>query len=276
MVSVHDWIGRGEVCDDVVTPAILDRFTATMDGASTGGSVGAGNPLVAWTLCTPAVAQSRLGLDGHPERGDFLPPVDLPRRMWAGSQLRFLRPLSPGAHVTRESTVQSVIEKKGASGRLVFVTVQHRIIGDGVLLEERQDIVYREAQSRNASQPSSESDDPSRVQWSEVVRPTSTLLQRYSAITFNAHRIHYDRGYAVDVEGYPGLVVHGPLVASLLMDLYLVRHPGADVKGFEFRAVAPLFDDAPFTLAGWPTKSGAELRAIGPRGNVSMKARVEL
>jgi 3-methylfumaryl-CoA hydratase len=197
---------------------------------------------------------SEVGPDGHPARGGFLPPVPLPRRMWAGSRIEFLRPLSVGAEVERRSTVMSVATKTGRSGPLVFVTVEHVYrTSAGEAVREEQDLVYRgisQDSSAAASEPSTPEQAPAQADRTRLVEPSPVLLFRFSALTFNGHRIHYDRSYAAGVEGYPGLVVHGPLQAALLLDLATAMRGGAPPKHFAFRARRPLFEDGPFAVNG--------------------------
>ncbi len=268
------WIGREEVVTDVLSPfaargmaALLDRDPAGLDE---------GDPLPEgwhWLYLNAATPRSALGTDGHARRGGFLPPVALPRRMWAGGRLRFLRPLLLGERVERRSRVLAVEEKEGRSGSLVRVTVQHSVAGEGsAAVEEEQDLIYREAPKSDAPRP-----DPPRLpaelDWRESFLPDAVVLFRFSALTFNGHRIHYDQPYATGVEGYPGLVVHGPLLALLLLDAAR-RRAGRRAAAFEYRAVSPLFADAPITLAGRSGGPGSEttLWVAGSEGTVAMQA----
>lgn len=213
-------------------------------------------PLWHWLYFLPFDRQSELGPDGHAKRGGFLPPVELPRRMWAGGRVEFHRPLKVGESVTRTSRIADVKVKEGRSGTLVFVLVKHEIGNTGgTALTEEHDIVYRDHRREGEIVPPGQT-APSGAEWERVVQPDDVLLFRYSALTFNGHRIHYDRQYATQVEGYPGLVVHGPLIATLLVDL--VR-PSA-VKRFEFRAVSPIFDTGTFAVAGKPEGDGKSIR----------------
>jgi len=265
------WVGRREVRDAVIAPGPAIRLAATLDRDD--APLVEGDPLPPgwhWLYFLSATRRSALGPDGHTARGGFLPPVDLPRRMWAGGRLRFLAPLAVGAPATRVSEIVSVAAKEGQSGRLVFVTVRHRISAEGVLaVEEAHDIVYREAPRPGTSAPPAPA--PPAGPWRREVRPDPVLLFRFSALTFNAHRIHYDRAYATGIEGYPGLVVHGPLMAVLLLDLLCREAPEARLAAFDYRARAPLFDDAPFTVSGAPNGEGATLWAIGPDGGLAME-----
>ena len=197
-----------------------------------------------------------LGGDGHPARGGFLPPVPLPRRMWAGGRLRFLQPLLLGERVTRASTIRKVETKSGRSGNLVFVTVEHQLSGaQGPAVVEQQDIVYREPAAGSTAAPAGAPPSPS-APWRRDVFPDPVLLFRYSALTMNGHRIHYDRPYAMHEEAYPGLVVHGPLQATLLADL-ATRHLKAPISTFEFRGMSPAFEGIMLHVCGEATETGA-------------------
>jgi 3-methylfumaryl-CoA hydratase len=203
-------------------------------------------------LCVPAARQSAIGPDGHPARGGFLPPVPLPRRMWAGGRLTFPKPLRVGEAVQRHSQVMSVEHKSGRSGELVFVLVRHEFHGAaGLAITEEHDIVYRDMPAVDAPAPTY-SQAPAQQAWQRQIVPDDVLLFRYSALTFNGHRIHYDRRYVTEVEGYPGLIVHGPLIATLLVDLLRRNMPDAVIAAIEFRAVKPVFDIAPFHVCGQP------------------------
>ncbi|MBS0320776.1 MAG: MaoC family dehydratase N-terminal domain-containing protein [Proteobacteria bacterium] len=273
------WLGRSETQDDIVAPARAQALAATLDRDPAFIADGVAlPPLWHWLYCLPTVAQADLGSDGHPARGGFLPPVDLPRRMWASSSLQFVRPLAIGAPMRRISTITNVESKTGRSGKLVFVTVKHVISTDGdVVLHENQHIVYRDAPApaQHATSATRAGPEPARAStWRHTVLPTATLLFRYSALTFNGHRIHYDRPYATADEGYPGLVVHGPLIATLLLDLLHGALPGRDVATFEFRALRPLFDGAAFDICGAPDADGTiALWAVDPAGAIAMEAR---
>jgi len=242
------WTGREEVRCDTLSAAPVQALAASLNRGP--AALLTLPPLWHWLYFWPLAQQSELGVDGHPQRGGFLPPIPLPRRMWAGGRLRFARPLALGAEVTRRSTILKVEERDGRSGPLVFVTVQHEISdAHGVAIAEEQDIVYRDAPVPGAPAPAprltSEAADFSRP-----VVPDPVLLFRYSALTFNGHRIHYDRPYAMNEEGYPGLVVHGPLTASLLMELLQQQCPDQLVRHFDFRGVAPLFAPGRFLVCG--------------------------
>jgi 3-methylfumaryl-CoA hydratase len=280
MISLDDlraWIGRTEERTDTITAAPLAGLAATLDRddplPTTGSAV---PPLWHWLYFLPVQRQSELGADGHPRRGGFLPPVALPRRMWAGGRLGFARALSVGEVATRTSRIADVTAKDARSGPLVFVTVQHRVAtAAGVAVEEDHDIVYRgpPAPGAAAATPAAPGDE---VFAREIV-PDEVLLFRYSALTFNGHRIHYDRRYVTEVEGYPGLVVHGPLIATLLLDLLRREHPDASVARFEFKALSPLFDLHPFEVCGRPDgERRFALWARNHEGGLAMQASAEV
>ena len=276
-MDLKDWIGRSETVTDVAPPGVCRRLAGVLDHAAPPWPPGAVPPLGHWLNFLPSARQGEIGADGHPRRGGFLPPVALPRRMWAGGRLSFPGSIPLGAAIERRSTIQSVEPKSGRSGEMVFVTVRHAVSASGVLaVEEEQDIVYREAPRPGAAAPSAAAETSPEAEWTRRVTPDPVLLFRFSALTYNAHRIHYDRAFAEGEEGYPGLVVHGPLIATLLMDHYLRRHPGARIAAFSFRAQSPLFDTAPFDLNGRETADGAELWASAADGRAAMKATLTI
>jgi 3-methylfumaryl-CoA hydratase len=271
-MPIEDWIGREEVRRDVVTAAPLAALAALLDRDEPPPVPGdAAPPLAHWLYFLPTYRQSAAGPDGHAARGEFLPPVPLPRRMWAGSRLEFARPLVVGAAVERRSRLVSVTPKEGRSGPLVFVTVRHEVSdAGGLVLADEHDIVYRgEGGGGAAAVPA-----PAGETWRREITPDPLLLFRYSAVTFNGHRIHYDHPYATGVEGYPGLVVHGPLIATLLVDLLRRERPQAVLRSYTFRALRPLFDTAGFSLCGVPEPSGraARLWTRDPEGALTMEA----
>jgi 3-methylfumaryl-CoA hydratase len=254
------YLGRSEQIADVLDPARTNALRATLGDVE---PLAAGDPLPLlhhwlyfWTVAPP----EGLGLDGHPAKGGFLPPVPLPRRMWAGGRVTFIRPLIIGAPITRTSTIRKIEAKSGKSGDLVFVTVEHQIADKGGLcVIEEQDIVYREsAPTGNVAAPLPAASLPTDAPWHRAIQPDPVLLFRYSALTMNGHRIHYDRPYAMAEETYPALVVHGPLQATMLADL-AARHLDRPITGFAFRGHAPAFDGLPLHICGMPTETGAEL-----------------
>jgi 3-methylfumaryl-CoA hydratase len=257
--ALRDWIGRSETVHDQIGATPVQALTATLDHPPV--PVVPGTPLPPlwhWLYFLPMHRQSAIGADGHARRGGFMPPVPLPRRMWAGSQFEFRSPVSVGDAVERTSTIDDVTVKQGRTGTLVFVKVRHELRCNGAAepaLVEFHDIVYREAQRPDDVPPlpqKAETDAP----WQREIVPDDVLLFRYSALTFNGHRIHYDRRYVTEVEGYPGLIVHGPLIATLLMDLLRREAPQAEVASFRFKAVRPTFDLHAFRVNGRLAEDG--------------------
>jgi 3-methylfumaryl-CoA hydratase len=275
--SYSDWIGRTEEAQELIALAQVRATAATLDDTTTEFALGSAlPPLWHWAFILPRVSQSDLGPDGHPHRGGFLPPFELPRRMFAGGRVRFVRPLVIGESARRHSVIRDVSEKRGKTGKLAFVTVLHQIEQDGAIcIEEEQDLVFREAGARTAAPERRELAPVPSGSWSRVITPDPTLLFRYSALTFNAHRIHYDRDFATGVEGYPGLVVQGQLTAVLLLELVRSQSPRR-VSAFAFRGLAPLFDLAPFRLVGTPIGQSVRLEAHGPDGQTALAAEAEL
>lgn len=278
-----DWIGKTEVGNDIIAASQLDRWSATLDRddpVHQPDDVIA--PLAHWLFFLPRERQSTLGPDGHAKRGGFLPPLhELPRRMWAGSRISFPGPLRVGMAVSRRSTIASITQKQGAAGPLVFVTVRHEIseVTGGTkgapLVIDEHDIVYR-GLGGPAAKPAP-AGGPQGA-WQRSLTPDDVLLFRYSALTFNGHRIHYDRDYVTREEGYPGLVVHGPLIATLLVDLLRRQMPDAYVLDYSFRAVSPLFDGNPLHLNGTPPDSDGivKLWATNDEGGLAMKAEARI
>jgi 3-methylfumaryl-CoA hydratase len=254
------WIGRSETVCDTIHPTPVIALRATLDHPR--APVEHGSPLPPlwhWLYFLPMHRQSELGPDGHAKRGGFLPPVPLPRRMWAGSQFEFRAPIRVGDRVARTSTIDAVTAKPGRSGALVFVKVRHEVrCNDAAApaLVEFHDIVYREARKPTDVDPLPQP-APGGATWQREIVPDSVLLFRYSALTFNGHRIHYDRRYVTEVEGYPGLVVHGPLIATLLLDLLHREQPAAEVASFRFRALRPLFDGGTLRVCAAPQSGDA-------------------
>ncbi len=281
MDDYSDWIGRSETRHDMATVAPLVGLAALLDhDAAAPATV---PPLGHWLYFLADARQSAIGDDGHPRRDDggLLPPVPLPRRMWAGGRVEFLAPIAVGAALTRVTTIAAIRAKRGASGDLLFVTLQHDIAADGVpALREEQDLVYRAAataatpRARSASEPVP-APAPAPANAVRRMTPDPVLLFRYSALTFNAHRIHYDRDYARDVEGYAGLVVHGPLIATLLIDHARREIPDLLPSRFSFRAEAPLIDGAPFDLCLAREDGGVRLWARDANGRPTMRADVQ-
>jgi 3-methylfumaryl-CoA hydratase len=252
-----DWVGRSQTATDTLDCARSNALRVALGGE---GDLVAGDPLPLlhhWLYFWEVKPPVGLGPDGHPAKGGFLPPVPLPRRMWAGGRLTFHKPLLLGAAVTKTSTIQSVTQKTGRTGTLVFVTVKHEIdAGEGVAVSEEQDLVYRDPAS--ASLPMPVPAPAPDAAWREQVDPDPVLLFRYSALTMNGHRIHYDRKYAIEEEAYPALVVHGPLQATLMIAL-AERNLAAPITGFSFRGQQPAFDGVPLHVCGDARDGGADL-----------------
>ena len=271
-----EWIGRSETSMDFVDESRVAKLFATFNTPCPDPIHEQALPaLWHWMFFAPVVPFGELGNDGHPERGGFLPPVDLPRRMWAGGRLEFFRQIEVGNKIRRVSSIKDIVAKKGRTGEMVFVTVAHQILDDhGVLINEEQDIVYRELVPPDASTPSYKTSDESS-DFSAEIFPNPVTLFRYSALTFNGHRIHYDRTYATEIEGYPGLVVHGPLLATML-SLFAERKTGKKLSKFSFRGKRPIFDLDCFTLTGSISgKDSAEFRVLDHQSQLSMSAEVE-
>jgi 3-methylfumaryl-CoA hydratase len=251
------WVGRSTTVRDALEPT---RSNALLAALGREGAAQAGDrlPLLHhWLYFWDVRPPGGLGADGHPARGDFLPPIALPRRMWAGGRLEFHQPLALGQAVEKTSTILSVTRKEGRSGELIFVTVEHRLsTRTGLAIREEQDLVYREPASRAPELPHPAADP--EAEWCDTVDPDPVLLFRYSALTMNGHRIHYDRPYATGKEGYPALVVHGPLQATLLIAL-AERQLSRPITRFEFRGQAPAFDRIPLHVCGDPDGDGARL-----------------
>jgi 3-methylfumaryl-CoA hydratase len=270
---LRGWIGREETRSEIATPSLAERFTATFDRTDSTSLGAIAPPLIHLCLAPPAAPTSALGLDGHPVRGGFLPPVPLPRRMWAGGTFTFNDDIRIGETVTRKSRISDVAVKEGRTGTLCFVTVEHNFVSDErAVITERHDIVYRGVDVTGPSVKVQPSAPEGRHR--KIVTPSSALLFRYSALTFNGHRIHYDAPYVQGVENYPGLIVHGPLQATML------AHFAEEIRGqrpirFAFRSLSPLFDDADFTLNAQADGDALKLWTSYVKGPVAMEARAE-
>jgi 3-methylfumaryl-CoA hydratase len=276
---LREWIGKTELASDVVTPMPIAALSATLDRNDPFPQIGDSlPPLWNWLYFLPIHPMSGLGKDGHAKRGGFLPPVPLPRRMIAGGRLEFRHSLRVGDGISRLSRILDVDYKEGRSGPLVFVRIRHEIkSGNNLALVEEQDIVYRQHPKPSESVPKPQK--PSYVAlWTREIYPSDVLLFSYSALTFNGHRIHYDRRFATDIEGYPGLVVHGPLIATLLLDLVRRKLPELRIFHFSFRAVRPLFDISQFSLFGRTEEGGkvVKLWATDVDGYLAMDASAVL
>lgn len=272
---LRQWVGTSQNISDIIDLATCQRMEAMLDHLPALGEGDELPPLWHWLYFHQPALQNTLGRDGHAEKGEFLPPVSLPRRMWAGGRLVFFAPIPIGVKVKRHSTIKSVETKSGRSGDLCFVTVQHQLIFDGMIcVSEEHDIVYRADPKPGDKilQPPLADSNPD---CSRTITPSPELLFRYSALTFNSHKIHYDRDYCRDVEGYPGLVFHGPLTATLMLQLAVENANGKTMKSFEFRAISPLFDSASFELRGWAGENQMKLQAVNSEGGLAMKGVVE-
>jgi 3-methylfumaryl-CoA hydratase len=265
------WIGREQIQSDVLTPGLLRRFRATIDSDMTGDIAAQG---IHWCLCLPDAATAELGDDGHPTRGGFMPPIPLPRRMWASSDVIFHAPLTAGTDVVRKSIITEINEKRGSSGPLVFVTLDHETWADGALvISERQSVVYRDAPTVAApTSPNGDIADLSVWPIHRSITPSEPLLFRYSALTFNSHRIHYDQPYATGVEGYRGLVVHGPLIATLLLDLAAREFGSNTLRKFSMRGQSAAFVGETLHLVGKNEGQKIILAVIGNDGRTVMSA----
>ncbi|MGF6767978.1 3-methylfumaryl-CoA hydratase [Paraburkholderia sp. GAS199] len=275
---LRSWIGRTQAESEFVSPRLAKQLAASLDYEDVVQTGWPLPPLWHWALFPHIVPQSQVGADGHPKRGGFLPPVPLPRRMWAGSRIQFRRPLTVGSDVTRTSQILDVAAKEGRSGKLVFVRLRHELEdNEGPLISEEQDVVYRDA-AATAYAPATAPSAPTEFTWKREIAPDPVLLFRYSAATFNGHRIHYDRTYARDQEGYPALVVHGPLTATLLIDLLRRCVPDESIVSFSFKAVNPLFDGVPFSIcaARAPGSAAVKLWAANSDGVLCMDAEATL
>ncbi len=274
--QLQQWVGRTEAREDVVAADRVAAMAATLDldvGPRPGEALPPGWHWMFFNTRGAAKARD-LGPDGHPRRGGFLPDVPLPRRMWAGGRLAYSeRAIRVGEAIRRSSEIAKVDVKQGRSGTLVFVLVKHRIEGaGGGVIEEEHDIVYRDAPQPGAPVPAPPA-APGDAVWTKTIHPDPVLLFRYSALTFNGHRIHYDQPYVTGVEGYPGLIVHGPLISTLLLELLRREQPGRRLVRYAFRAVSPLFDTAPFTVCGAAAVGDSvRLWATGPGGSLAMEA----
>ncbi|HET6839268.1 MAG TPA: MaoC family dehydratase N-terminal domain-containing protein [Bradyrhizobium sp.] len=270
---LRQWIGRTHEASDIVTAQLVKGLRATLFMDI--GAPGPGDAApwtVHWCLGQPVYPMSELGPDGHPARGGFLPPVPLPRRMWAGGELEFFDALRVGDEMTRTSRISDVSMKTGSTGTLCFVSVEHLIeTPRGTAIRERQDIVYRNVSGATPAAPAKPAAPPPSAQHRESHMADSVLLFRYSALTFNGHRIHYDRDYVTKVEGYPGLIFHGPMQAALLVEFAAKLHGGKAPKKFAYRGVQPLFEGSEFSVNANETSAGMDLWTANSEGQPTMK-----
>lgn len=264
------WTGRTQEAHDLLSRNLVKRIAATF-GEQTPEDGEALPPLWHWCFFQEPVFEAQLGGDGHPARGGFLPPAENRNRMWAGGRVEFLEPLKVGGQAHCLSTILQIEEKHGRTGALLFVTVRHDYTQDGRLcVREEQDIVYREP---NPPRLNSET-TTGQVEWSETISPTPTLLFRYSAVTFNGHRIHYDYPYVTQTEGYPGLVVHGPMIATLNLRAFMRAHPDKRVRHFAYRGVRPLNVPVPFQVSGRLVEPGKARLWAGNEAGIAQSAEV--
>ena len=273
-IRLQDWVGKREENLELISLRQAVGMAAMLDIQTIPQVGDALPPGWHWMFFAEMARQSILSKDGHAPRGEFLPPVQLPRRMWGGNRLKFYRPIPVGKDLRRESEILSIAEKNGRSGQLALVTVKHGYYGtEGLAMEEEHDIVYRSAASGiNKSPPGEQPSD--KPDWTKEITPDAVFLFRYSALTFNGHRIHYDMPYVHDVEGYPGLIVHGPLSATLLMELARENQPAKTFKSVVVRAHRPLFADNKLTIEGCRTDAGARTWALDPDGFVAMTVEI--
>ncbi len=274
------WINNSETVEDVASAAAMDKLRALLDNDSSSENM---FELGHWLHFAPTAPQSELGVDGHPKLGGFMPPIPFPRRMWASSKIAFHQPIPLGQKITRTTTIESVTPKTGSTGDLIFVVLRHDVsAAEGLALTEHQTIVYREAPKDAASPESAAaparqvSGEPEGWDWVDTAQPNETALFRFSALTFNSHRIHYDYAYATQVEKYPGLVVHGPFSATMLLHAFLKKHPEATVTGFSFQARAPLFVNETLRICGRAKEDGTEeLAILDPNAKSAVVATVQ-
>ena len=276
--NFDDWIGTSREQRERIDTALPAGMSAALDRDD--APPRDGDPLPPcwhWMFFRDATAQSQLGPDGLPARGALMPPVPLPRRMSAASRIRFNTPLRLGEMAVKRSEIASITEKSGKSGQLVFVNLHHTVLNaaDEVAIEEEQNIVYTEAPKSGAMPPPKPA--PEEPAWRRELSPDPVMLFRYSALTFNPHRIHYDQPYVTGEEGYPGLVVHGPLIATLMVDLCRRSRPDAEIREFSFRALAPLFVDRAMMLGGAPADDGSSalVWAANDEGGLASQGEVK-
>ena len=275
LTHLKSWEGRSTTAGDQISPWLVAAFRATLDQPE--GGLSAGDPApqgVHWCLALPTARTDELGPDGHPARGGFLPPVPLSNRMWAGGRIDFLAPLPIGAAIEKRSRVQSIEHKHGRSGDLVFVTVLHEVLAAGTCcLREEHDIVYRNPVAPGLV-PVSAAGQPA-TEHQRAWQPDSAQLFRYSALTFNGHRIHYDADYCRQVEGYDNLVIHGPLIATMLAGLAEEMGGGA-LKRFAYRALNPALLGTQLMLNARRDRGGWALWTTLASGRVGMQAEASL
>ncbi len=271
---LNQWLGNNQMLTTVISTETANLMNVTLNREPTFKAEDALPPAWHWLYFHEAVPNDALGIEGHAKLGGFMPPIPLPRRMWAGGSLYFERPLPIGAKANKRSVIKSITPKSGQSGQLCFVEVEHEISVAGVrCLLETQTIVYREAAQAGSKPMGMVKPAPTDSEFSKSYTPNPILLFRYSALTFNSHRIHYDVDFCREVEGYPNLVVHGPLTATLLLDLFYHHFPHQKIVNFIYRGRSPLFNPHPFTVNG---KTTGEVWATNHEGGLAMSAAITL
>ncbi|GHC78170.1 FAS1-like dehydratase domain-containing protein [Limoniibacter endophyticus] len=277
MTDITEWVGKSQEQVDTAWQLTADRIAGLLDRdvLNTGETWPAA---WVWSLFGHSVRHDQVGPDGHPARGGFLPPVALPRRMWASSHVEVHQGIQTGERLKRVSTIKDVTEKDGRSGRLCFVIVDHEITGEkGAKLHDRHTIVYRGIEEKQEQQnPRTGEEIGFAPQWKTRVQPDPVMLFQYSAVTYNTHRIHYDDPYVREKEGYPGLVIHGPLTATLLLETVPANIKAARVKSFSMRARRPLFVPEAYDLAGRVDGKSFRLAAINAQNRIAMEIEGEL
>lgn len=276
LAHLQTWIGKQETLFDDITLFPAQALAAALDNERVPKKLDPLPPFWEWMYFLPTPKATATGADGHPKKGGFLPPVPLPRRMWAAGEARYIKALIIGEAAKRISTIEAVDLKEGSSGTLVFVTVKHEIYQqDSLCISQIQNIVYREQPAADAPLPPVIS-PPSNAQWKKAITPNPVLLFRYSALTFNGHRIHYDRNYCVEEELYPALVVHGPLLVTLLMELARSELPDESIAHIKFRAVRPTFDTKPFQVQAAKDNRELQLWSVDHNNALCMKISATL
>jgi 3-methylfumaryl-CoA hydratase len=270
---LREWIGRSTEATDIVTAQLVKGLRSTLFQEIGEPKPGDAAPFcVHWCLAQPVFPMSMLSQDGHPTRGGFLPPVPLPRRMWAGGELEFIDSLRVGDEAKRTSRIADVTMKTGSTGILCFVSVEHVVTtARGIAIRERQDIVYRDVSNAPQAAPAKAPAPPPVAKHRESHMADPVLLFRYSALTFNGHRIHYDRDYVTKVEGYPGLIFHGPLQASFIVEMAAKLHGGKPPKKIGYRGLQPLFEGSEFSINANETNAGMEIWTANSQGQPTMK-----
>lgn len=269
-VDLSAWLGRSQTFGDALDTGHAKRIAATLSCPMPA----AGDTLSAlwhWCYFLENVPFAEIGSDGHPERGGFLPPADNRNRMWAGGRVTFEGDLKIGVPARKTSIIKNIQAKQGQTGALLFVTLTHEVeqLGQRVIVEE-QDIVYREPSPPKLIG----TEVPPAAQWQRIIEPDPVLLFRYSAITFNAHRIHYDYPYVTEQEGYPGLVVHGPMLATFMVQAFQGAHPQARLKQLSYRGLRPLVSPTPFEVAGTIQTPGQAQLWVSQNGTLAHQAQL--